>query len=112
MGILERRGAVRESDRITLSPVPFVPAGSDSGCNALRTRALFKVLVVSIPTAPESKTSAGAGVQRCQWKSSGRHVHEASREWIDAECQLAIKHLIKVCGELHLGWNRSSVAGA
>jgi hypothetical protein len=24
----------------------------------------------------------------------------ASREWIDAECQLAIKHLIKVCGEL------------
>ena len=23
----------------------------------------------------------------------------ASREWIDAECQLAIKHLIKVCGE-------------
>ncbi|MCU1239931.1 MAG: hypothetical protein JWO71_657, partial [Candidatus Acidoferrum typicum] len=23
----------------------------------------------------------------------------ASREWIDAECQLAIKRLIKVCGE-------------
>jgi hypothetical protein len=23
----------------------------------------------------------------------------ASREWIDAECQLAIKHLKKVCGE-------------
>jgi hypothetical protein len=25
----------------------------------------------------------------------------ASREWIDAECQLAIKHLKKVCGEPH-----------
>jgi hypothetical protein len=23
----------------------------------------------------------------------------ASREWIEAECLLAIKHLIKVCGE-------------
>jgi hypothetical protein len=23
----------------------------------------------------------------------------ASREWIDAECQVAIKHLRKVCGE-------------
>jgi hypothetical protein len=29
----------------------------------------------------------------------------ASREWIDAECQLAIKHLIKVCGEPHPKWN-------
>jgi hypothetical protein len=32
----------------------------------------------------------------------------ASREWIDAECQLAIEHLIKVSGER----TRSSVAGA
>ena len=29
----------------------------------------------------------------------------ASREWIDAECQLTIKHLKKICGEPPPGWN-------
>jgi hypothetical protein len=40
----------------------------------------------------------------------------ASREWIDAECQLAIKHLIKVCGEpppemeLEVQWQEHELA--
>ena len=41
----------------------------------------------------------------------------ASREWIDAECQLAIKHLIKVCGEpppemeLEVQWQEHELGG-
>ena len=41
----------------------------------------------------------------------------ASREWIDAECQLAIKHLIKVCGEpppemeLEVQWQEHDLGG-
>ena len=39
-------------------------------------------------------------VRRCQLKLSGKQERRgASREWIDAECQLAIKRLIKICGE-------------
>jgi hypothetical protein len=41
---------------------------------------------------------------------------DASREWIHAECQLAIKHLIKVCGEpppeMELEGNTDCLAGA
>jgi hypothetical protein len=32
----------------------------------------------------------------------------AEREWIVAECELAIKHLEKVCGELRLRWRLRS----
>jgi hypothetical protein len=41
----------------------------------------------------------------------------ASREWIDAECQLTIKHLIKVCGEpppekeLEVQWQEHDLGG-
>jgi hypothetical protein len=41
----------------------------------------------------------------------------ASREWIDAECQLAIKHLNKVCGEhpaemeLEVQWQEHDLGG-
>ncbi len=41
----------------------------------------------------------------------------ASREWIDAECQLAIKHLIKICGEpppemeLEVQWQEHDLGG-
>jgi len=41
----------------------------------------------------------------------------ASLEWIDAECQLAIKHLLKVCGEpppemeLEVQWQEQELGG-
>jgi hypothetical protein len=43
--------------------------------------------------APEPRT------ERDRWPIGEAGTPSASREWIDAECQLAIKHLMKVCGK-------------
>ena len=73
-----------------------------------------------MPVVTANVTAVRILVRRCE-DASGNHwggrYTGASREWIDAECHLAIKHLIKVCGEpppemeLEVQWQEHDLGG-